>query len=226
MNIRSILILISAVFALSACQTSQSGISSYGGTSSFAGNSKSPVPNRDQVTVDRSQKRPTALSRVQLGLKAKKEQSAAETATDDVVSAPKSKSKKRSTKLSARKAKYKPIIAKHARANGVPLRLAMAVVEVESTFKPNARGGAGEVGLMQILPRTARGIGYKGPMKALYNPDTNIRYGMKYLGKAYKLGGGTSCGAILKYNAGHYAKKMNPISREYCRRVARIMSRG
>ena len=48
---------------------------------------------------------------------------------------------------------------------------------------------------------------------------------MKYLGKAYRLGGRKTCGAILKYNAGHYAKRMNPISRKYCARVARIMRR-
>ena len=118
---------------------------------------------------------------------------------------------------------YAPIIAKHAKANGVPVELAMAVVEVESNYKPKARGRAGEIGLMQLLPRTARFIGYEGKMKHLYHPDTNIEYGMKYLGKAYRLGGGTTCGTILKYNAGHAAKKMNRISRHYCRRVQRIM---
>ena len=41
---------------------------------------------------------------------------------------------------------------------------------------------------------------------------------MKYLGKAYRLGGRSTCGAILKYNAGHGAKRMNPISRKYCQR--------
>jgi len=127
---------------------------------------------------------------------------------------------------SARKAQYAPIIAKHARANGVPLKLAMAVVQVESSFRADARGRAGEVGLMQLMPATARGIGYKGPMSALYHPDTNIRYGMKYLGKAYKLGGGSTCGAILKYNAGHGAKRMNPTSAKYCRRVRKIMKNG
>ncbi len=125
-----------------------------------------------------------------------------------------------------RRGRYSGMIAKHARAAGVPVRLALAVVEVESGFRPNARGRAGEIGMMQIMPRTARFIGYKGRLKNLYNPNTNLRYGMKYLAKAYRLGGKTTCGAILKYNAGHGAKRMNPISREYCRRVARIMRRG
>ncbi len=126
-----------------------------------------------------------------------------------------------------RRKKYAGIIAKHARANGVPLKLAMAIVQVESSFRAKAKGLAGEVGLMQIRPRTARGMGYKGSIKALYKPDTNVRYGMKYLGEAHRRGGGKICGTILKYNAGHYAKRMNPISARYCKRIKRIMnSRG
>ncbi|MEE9375508.1 MAG: transglycosylase SLT domain-containing protein, partial [Rhizobiaceae bacterium] len=135
-------------------------------------------------------------------------------------------SKKRGGKFSTRRNRYRKIIAKHARANGVPIRLAMAVVQVESSYRASARGAAGEIGLMQLMPRTARFIGYKGPLRSLYHPDTNIRYGMKYLGKAYRLGGGSVCGAILKYNAGHGAKRMNPISRKYCKRVRGIMRRG
>ena len=63
---------------------------------------------------------------------------------------------------------------------------------------------------MQIKPATARMMGYRGSAKGLYNPDTNIKYGMKYLAKAHKLGGGTTCGTILKYNAGHGAKRYEP----------------
>ena len=129
---------------------------------------------------------------------------------------------KRSNSKGSR-SRYRRLIAKHARANGVPIKLAMAVVQVESNYRANARGRAGEIGLMQIMPRTARGIGYRGKMSNLYNPATNLRYGMKYLGKAYRLGGRSTCGAILKYNAGHGAKRMNPISRKYCQRVQRIL---
>lgn len=116
---------------------------------------------------------------------------------------------------------YGAIIARHAAANGVPVSLAHAVIRVESNYRPSARGSAGEVGLMQIKPATARGLGYSGSVKALYNPDTNIRWGMKYLGMAHKLAGGTTCGTILKYNAGHGAKRMNPVSAAYCSKVKR-----
>ena len=128
--------------------------------------------------------------------------------------------------MKSRYSRYSSIIRRHAKANGVPYRLARAVVQVESNFKEKARGAAGEIGLMQLMPTTARYIGYKGKMRALYNPETNIKYGMKYLGKAHRLGGGSTCGTILKYNAGHGAKRMNPLSRKYCARVKRIMSRG
>lgn len=115
------------------------------------------------------------------------------------------------------------LISKYAKQHGVPESLAHAVITVESNYRANARGAAGEVGLMQIKPATARMMGYKGSTKALYDPETNIKYGMKYLAKAHELGGGTTCGTILKYNAGHGAKRMNPISKRYCGKVAKLM---
>jgi len=115
------------------------------------------------------------------------------------------------------------LISQYAKSHGVPESLAHAVISVESNYRASARGAAGEVGLMQIKPATARMMGYKGSTKALYNPETNIKYGMKYLAKAHQLGGGTTCGTILKYNAGHGAKRMNPVSKRYCGKVAKLM---
>ncbi|ODN68978.1 lytic murein transglycosylase [Methylobrevis pamukkalensis] len=56
----------------------------------------------------------------------------------------------------AGKSGVRALIARHAAAKGVPLELAEAVVKVESNFNPKARSRSGAVGLMQILPRTAR----------------------------------------------------------------------
>ena len=141
--------------------------------------------------------------------------------------ASKSSRKKTTVKTTVRSSgkggSYQTIIAQYASAYGVPVSLANAVVRVESNYRANARGAAGEIGLMQIKPATARMMGYRGSAKGLYNPDTNIKYGMKYLAKAHKLGGGTTCGTILKYNAGHGAKRMNPISSRYCSKVKRIL---
>lgn len=120
-------------------------------------------------------------------------------------------------------APYGEIVARYATSYGVPVSLAHAVISVESNYRANTRGKAGEIGLMQIKPATARMMGYSGSANGLFNPETNIKFGMKYLAKAHALSGGTTCGTILKYNAGHGAKRMNPISAAYCKKVqARI----
>ncbi|MFD1791913.1 lytic transglycosylase domain-containing protein [Ochrobactrum teleogrylli] len=119
---------------------------------------------------------------------------------------------------------YSQIINRYASTYGVPSSLAHAVVRHESNFQPNVRGAAGEIGLMQIKLSTARAMGYSGSAKGLYEPATNIQYGMKYLAMAQKLGGGSTCGTILKYNAGHGAKRMNPISAKYCSSVKAYMA--
>ncbi len=120
-------------------------------------------------------------------------------------------------------APFAEMIALHAKRNGVPLALAHAVVKVESNYNKKARGAAGEVGLMQIKPATARLMGYDGSVQQLFEPQTNIRYGMEYLGGAYRLGDESACGAVLRYNAGHGAKRMNPTSRAYCDEVEAIL---
>ncbi|MCO6185631.1 lytic transglycosylase domain-containing protein [Rhizobium sp. L1K21] len=118
---------------------------------------------------------------------------------------------------------YSKLIKTYAKKYGVPESLAHAVVKVESNFNPKARGRAGEIGLMQIKPATARAIGYSGSSKGLYDPETNIQFGMKYLAMAQELGGGETCNTILKYNAGHGARRMNPVSAAYCQKVKAIM---
>ena len=114
-------------------------------------------------------------------------------------------------------------VTRHARASGVPVKLAHAVVRVESNYRASARGAAGEIGLMQVKLSTARLMGYRGSARGLYDPDTNLKYGMMYLAKAHQLGGGSVCGTILKYNAGHGAKRMNPVSQRYCSKVKGYM---
>lgn len=135
------------------------------------------------------------------------------------------KSSTPSTKMSGLTTKpYRAQIARHAKAAGVPVALALAVVRVESNYNPKVRGSAGEVGLMQIKPRTARGMGFTGSTKALYDPDTNLRWGMKYLAGAYKLAGGDTCGTIMRYQGGHYARRMSRVAVGYCSKVKRHMA--
>ncbi|SDR35641.1 Transglycosylase SLT domain-containing protein [Pseudovibrio sp. Tun.PSC04-5.I4] len=125
-----------------------------------------------------------------------------------------------------KKSSYVKMIEKKAKKHGVPKSIAKAVVEVESNFNEKARGRAGEVGLMQIKPSTARGMGYRGSTRNLYSPENNLEWGMKYLAGAYKRAGGDLCGTILRYNAGHYAKRMNRVSAKYCKRVKAIIARS
>jgi soluble lytic murein transglycosylase-like protein len=120
---------------------------------------------------------------------------------------------------------YTTIVAHYASDYGVPASLAHAVISVESNYRPNTRGSAGEIGLMQIKPATARMMGYSGSSSGLFDPETNIKYGMKYLALAHQLSGGQTCGTILRYNAGHGAKRMNPVSAAYCSKVQAILTR-
>ncbi|MDQ0348404.1 lytic transglycosylase domain-containing protein [Ancylobacter vacuolatus] len=116
------------------------------------------------------------------------------------------------------------IVDREARANGIPVALARAVVRIESNWKPHVTGRAGEVGLMQIKHQTARGLGYKGSRAKLYEPATNIRWGMRYLAGAYRLAGGDTCGTVMRYQGGHGAKRMSSAARSYCSKARTIMA--
>lgn len=97
----------------------------------------------------------------------------------------------------------------HAEGANVPIDTALAVVLQESSFRPNVTGAAGEIGLMQLKCQTARGIGYKGTCSDLYDPDTNLHYGLRYLRKALNRG------SVAYYNAGIYAKKLPKAAKNY-----------
>ena len=122
------------------------------------------------------------------------------------------------------RSQYASLVERHARANGVPVALAKAVVTVESRYNPRLTGRAGEIGLMQIKLQTARAMGYRGSRQGLFDPETNIKYGMLYLAGAHQLSGGTTCGTILKYQGGHYAKRMGASTKQYCARVQKLMA--
>lgn len=117
------------------------------------------------------------------------------------------------------------IIARHAAANGVPFALADAVVRIESRYNPRVSNG-GALGLMQIKPATARGVGFAGSASALYNAETNVAYGMRYLAQAYKLSGGDTCGTVMRYQSGTYSNHMNAANRAYCSKARAIMAQN
>jgi soluble lytic murein transglycosylase-like protein len=116
------------------------------------------------------------------------------------------------------------LIDRYAAANGIPAAFARAVVRIESNFNPRATGSKGEVGLMQIKHQTARGVGFTGTREQLYDPATNLQWGMKYLAMSWKLGGNTPCGAVLRYQAGHAATRPTAASNAYCSKVRAHMA--
>ena len=116
------------------------------------------------------------------------------------------------------------LVDREAAALGIPIALARAVVKVESSWNPRETGTVGEVGLMQIKHSTARFLGFAGSRTELYDPKTNVRWGMKYLAGAYKLAGGNVCQTALKYQGGHNAKRMTGIASRYCSKLRIYMA--
>ena len=90
----------------------------------------------------------------------------------------------------------------------VPESLMHRVVKRESNYNPAARNGP-YYGLMQILPQTARTMGYVGPDSGLLDADTNLQYGGLYLRGAWLVSNGTEPDAVKWYAKGYYyqAKK-------------------
>ncbi|HJE23702.1 MAG TPA: transglycosylase SLT domain-containing protein [Methylorubrum populi] len=95
------------------------------------------------------------------------------------------------------------LIAEHARANKVPEAFVHRVVKRESNYNARAKGGSA-LGLMQIKHATARGLGYSGDAAGLYDPDTNLKYGIAYLAGAYRAAKGDLEQAYRYYNRGYY----------------------
>jgi len=90
-----------------------------------------------------------------------------------------------------------------ADSHGVPVELVQRVVVRESTHRPGARNGP-YYGLMQILPATARGMGYQGSPEGLLDAETNLEYGVKYLRGAWLVSGGDPEEAVGWYARGYY----------------------
>ena len=130
---------------------------------------------------------------------------------------------KADAKDAARAAALRALVEHHAAEAGVPFHLADAVIRIESRYSAGARNGP-NVGLTQINTRTAQSLGYQGAAAGLFDPATNLRYGLKYLARAYELARGDTCGTILRYQAGLRALSMTRAARVYCMRVQTIMA--
>jgi len=95
------------------------------------------------------------------------------------------------------------MIVAAAERNDVPVSLVQRVVVRESTHRPRARNGP-YYGLMQILPATARSMGFRGPASDLLDAETNLKYAVRYLRGAWLVSGGEETEAVMWYARGYY----------------------
>lgn len=122
-----------------------------------------------------------------------------------------------------RETPYGEVIAAVSEAHGVNPMLVRALIQVESNYKARARSHRGAMGLMQLMPATAREYNVRNP----YDPRSNIAAGVKHLKSLIDRWGGKIELALAAYNAGEGAvKKFNgiPPYRETRNYVSKILS--
>ena len=93
---------------------------------------------------------------------------------------------------------YDDLISEHSRSHGVRADLVRAVMQVESGFNPYARSPKGAMGLMQLMPATAKQYGVRNA----FNPADNVRAGVAYLRELLDRYQGNEELALAAYNAG------------------------
>lgn len=104
--------------------------------------------------------------------------------------------------------RMRALINEYAAFHDVPPALLHRVIERESDYNAAARNGP-YYGLMQILPETARGMGYDGPPEGLLDAETNLRYAGAYLRGAWIVSDGDIDEAVGWYASGYYYEARN-----------------
>jgi soluble lytic murein transglycosylase-like protein len=118
---------------------------------------------------------------------------------------------------------YDPIIQSASAKHGVSIDLVKAVIQVESGYQPRARSTRGAMGLMQLMPGTARQYGATNP----YDPRSNVEAGVKYLRTL--LDQFELPLALAAYNAGEAAVRRFggippfPETQDYVRRIRALV---
>jgi soluble lytic murein transglycosylase-like protein len=116
---------------------------------------------------------------------------------------------------------FDALIEKYANLHHVEAAIVRAIMATESAFNPNARSPVGAIGLMQLMPATARELGVN-PL----NPEENIEGGVRYFSQLLRIFGGLEL-ALVAYNGGpgfaqRYARGQTALygeTRDYVRKV-------
>jgi soluble lytic murein transglycosylase-like protein len=118
---------------------------------------------------------------------------------------------------------YEGLIAEHARRHDVRPDLVRAVIQVESAFNPSAVSPKGAMGLMQLMPATARSLGVGNP----FDPRQNVGAGVAYLRQLLDRYDNDERLALAAYNAGpgavdRYGQAVPPYreTRDYVARIS------
>lgn len=115
---------------------------------------------------------------------------------------------------------YLPVAQAAARRHGVPENLFVRLVQQESAWNPSAVSHKGAIGLAQLMPATARGLGVNP-----HDPEQNLNGGARYLRRQFETFGSWRL-ALAAYNAGPQAVKKHkgiPPYRETQNYVRKIM---
>jgi len=131
----------------------------------------------------------------------------------------------RGVRLQADVARYGAIIDRVSKEQGVDAKLVRAVIQVESAYRQSARSRKGAMGLMQLMPATARQYAVADP----YDPASNIEAGIKHLRSLLERWPREL--ALAAYNAGEAAVQKfrgvppYPETRAYVSRILQLVSR-